>query len=459
MDTIKRQTAAQLRELLQNERGIAGDIINTLFDRDTFAELGTFMKHDDGQFEPVITGYGAVDDRLVYAFVEDGSREKGAFGEGAARKILSLLDLAKKNRAPLVGVFDSTGAKITEGVGALAGYGSVIRGLNDIKNYIPRIAVINGICSGAMAVAARMFDIVITVKDKAEIFVNPPFLTGGKNDPVLTGLADMTADNIQDAFEKVKALLNILTVSWQEFSAPQDDLNRLTPEIEEIVKSQNYDVKDVIKIIADSNEFIELGDKYSPSLVTGFIRLNGAAAGIVANNPAAESGILSAAAAAKATAFIGLCTGLGVSLLTFVDTPGYDYAKASEDAPYAAVLASLSSAYASCGTTRVTVVLGRAYGSAFTIMGSKSLGTDIAFALESADISIMPPESAVQFLYNDKIKEALDPVSARAAFLLEYKQVSSPLSAARKGDIDDIILYGELRQRVISAFEMLAFKQ
>lgn len=461
MDTFKRQTAAQLREMLHGERGTAEGITDALYDEGTFAELGAYIKHGDGNFESVTAGYGAVEERLVYTFIEDGSRDKGAFGEGAAKKISSILDLAKKNGAPVVGIFESTGAKITEGVGALGGYGSIIRKLSETKNIIPRIAVINGLCSGAMAVAARMFDIVITVKDKAGIFINPPSLVGGKGtDPALTGLSDIAAGDINDAVSIVKKLLNILpSGSWQVYTESQDNPNRMTPELETIVLSEKYNVRDAITVIADNGIFTELGELYAPALVTGFIRLNGTGAGVVANNPAAEDGALTPSAAAKAAAFIKLCGGLGMPILTFVDTPGYDYNKASENTPYASVLASLAEAYASAECARVTVVLGHAYGSAFTIMGSKSLGADIAFALECADISIMPPVSAIQLLYGDKIKESDDPGSARAALLAEYKlESSSPAAAARNGDIDDIIIYGELRQRVISAFEMLALK-
>lgn len=460
MDTKKRQTAAQLREMLRSERGTTGGIIDALYDAGTFAELGAYIKHGDGNFESVIAGYGAAEERLVYTFIEDGSRDKGAFGEGAAKKISSLLDLAMKNGAPVVGIFDSTGAKITEGVGALAGYGSVIRKLSETKNIIPRIAVINGLCSGAMAVAARMFDIVITVKDKAGIFINPPSLVGVGTNPALTGLSDIAAEDMNDAVSIVKKLLDILpSGSWQVYSESKDNPNRVTPELETIVQVEKYNVRDVIAVIADNGELTELGGLYAPALVTCFIRLNGTGTGVVANNPAAEGGALTPAAAAKASAFIKLCCGLGMPVLTLVDTPGYDYNKASENTPYASVLASLSEAYASACCTCVTFVLGRAYGSAFTIMGSKSLGADIAFALECADISIMPPDSAVQLLYGDKIKESADPVSARAALLAEYKlESSSPVAAARNGDIDDIITYSEARQRVISAFEMLAFK-
>lgn len=461
MDTKKRQTAAQLREMLHGERGMAEGMISALYDEGTFAELGAYIKQGDGNFESVIAGYGAIEERLVYTFIEDGSRDKGAFGEGAAKKIASLMDLAKKNGAPVIGIFDSTGAKISEGVGALAGYGSIMRKLSETKTFIPRIAIINGICSGAMAVAARMFDIVITVKDKAGIFINPPSLVGGKGtDPVLTGLSDIEAGDMNDAFSIVKKLLNILpSGSWQIYTESQDNPNRLTPELETIVSGEKYNVRDAITVIADNGVWIELGELYAPALVTGFIRLNGTGAGVVANNPAADGGALTPAAAAKAAAFIQLCGGLGLPVLTLVDTPGYDYNKASENAPYASVLASLCEAYASADCTRVTVVLGHAYGSAFTIMGSKSIGADIAFALDCADISIMPPDSAVQLLYGDKIKESADPVSARAALLAEYKlESSSPVAAARNGDIDDIILYSETRQRVISAFEMLALQ-
>lgn len=459
MDTGKRQTAARLREMRQSESPAAGGFIGALYDAGTFAELGAYMKQGDGDFEPVLTGYGAAGERLVYAFVEDASREKGAFGEGSAKKIVSLLDLAMKNGAPVVGLFDSAGAKITEGIGALGAYGSVIRKLEAAGHYIPRIAVISGVCSGAMAVAARMFDIVISVKDKAEIFVNPPSLTDGKGaDAALTGLTDITADDMSGAVRIVKQLLDLLpSDSWPTCLEAEDDPDRLTPELEALAAGGKYNARDLISVIADNGSFTELGAEHAPSLVTGLIRLNGTATGVVANNPASDDGILTPSAAVKATGMIKLCSRLGLPVLTLVDTPGYDYRKASENAPYASALAMLSSSYAAAECACVTMVVGKAYGSAFTLMGSKSLGADMAFALDCADISVMPPESAVQLLYGEQIKAAGDPVSTRAALLAEYRlEASSPVSAARSGDIDDIILYEEARQRIISAFEMLA---
>ncbi|MDD4774775.1 MAG: carboxyl transferase domain-containing protein [Eubacteriales bacterium] len=455
MDAIKRQSVAQLREMRKSEDGKAGGIIGALYDEGTFAELGTFIKNGDGNFEPVITGYGAVGERLVYTFIEDGSREKGAFGEGAAKKIVSLLDLAKMNGAPAVGVFDSAGAKITEGVNALGAYGSIMRKLSKVKGFIPLIAVINGICSGAMAVAARMFDIVITVKDTEGIFVNPPSLTGGKgDDPALTGLSDIAADNIDDAIDMVKKLLELLpSGSWGAYIEPQDDPNRRTPELETAGSA-----KELITIIADDGIFNELGGFNTPEMSTGFIRMNGNGIGVVANNPAVLNGALTPSAASKAARFIKLCAGLGIPLLTLVNTAGYDYNRASENVPYASALASLTETYTSSGCARVTLVSGQAYGSAFTIMGSKSLGTDIVFALEGAEIGIMPPDSAVQFLYGDRINKSADPEAERASLLAEYKRDNSPLEAARGGDIDDILTYEETRQRLISAFEMLIFK-
>lgn len=460
MGKIERQSLQELRRLRLSEQGEASKITSLLFDENTFAETCAYMKNSGGGFESAVTGYGAVSDRLVYTFIEDGTRDNGGFGAGTAKKLCALLGLAKTNSAPVVGFFDSEGAYVREGIDILAAYGDVIRALHDARKNVPLIAVVNGVCSGASAIIARMFDIVITAGEKASIYVNPPFLTGN-TDENAAGTVDIKSADIAQAIGSVKRLLGYLPSSAGQYSicSPEaDDPNRLVPELADIVAAERYDVCDVIKTLADGGEYALLGEGCADELCCGFMRLYGIAVGFAASNPAVKDGALTVKAALKAARMVKLCGRLGLGMLTLVDTAGYLCGADEEKLGMAEAMAELSDAYLSGENIKVTAVTGRAYGSAFTVLGSKSVGVDYAIAAEGAAIAPMPPETAVQFMYFDKIKEDAEPEKARAAYVAEYKASAGPVEAARGGEIDDAVPYTELRTKIISAFEMLSFR-
>ncbi len=467
-------SAAELRAIAESEASTAKSRITALFDAGTFAETSAFAHKlaaefggsDNGELEGVVTGYGAIDGRLVFAFVQDFSRMKGAVGAMHAKKICALYDLAVKNGAPVIGIFDSAGAYVMEGVEALAGYGKIMKKVSDASGVIPQIAVIAGNCGGAMATVASMFDITVGAKTGA-FYVNPPFVLNeldkkaelGKIETAAkSGQISVVCDTDTDALAYVRKLLSYIpqnNADGTAYSATTDEINRLTPDVASIIASEGYKMADVISAISDDAAFLELSEEYAKSMLTGFITLNGMVVGIVANNPAHIGGKICGGAAKKAARFVSFCDCYKIPLLTLVDTEGYEVSVEAEKAQYGAALAKLASAYASSDNAKVTVVLGKAYGAAYTLMGSKSIGADIALACETAKISAMPTASAVAFAWNDKVTDN----AKRGEVEAQWDSVmASPVVAAKAGEIDDIISLDELRQRASAAFEMLGAK-
>ncbi len=440
--------------------------IEAFFDAGTFAEMGAYVrrKNNENEFEGVICGYGSVNGKLVFAFSQDSSRMKGAFDEMHAKKIADLYTAALKNGAPVVGIFDSCGAIVYDGVSALAGYGLLMKCISDASGVIPQIAVIPGVCAGSAATAAAMFDAVITVKDKTSMYVNSPFLVGDKTATAEyaaeNGMAALVATDEHDAYAKARTLVDMLPSNNAEGVieiAMNDDLNRKV-DLTGILSYEGYDMKDVLCLIGDGCRFLELYDAYAPEMIVGFTSFGGIVTGVVANQPKENAGALTAKAARKAAKFVSLCDSFGIPVVTLVDAAGLDTSEASANAPYASELARLAMAFTSSENAKVTVVLGKAYGAAYTLMGSKSIGADIALALDRAAISVLPPESAVAFVWNDKVGGS-DPKAAREELEAQWKEMcASPVDAAEKGEIDDIIDSSELRQRICAAVSMLASK-
>lgn len=474
---IKQKTAAELRELLQNGESNAKAALASLFDGGSFAELGAYIKRVPGElesaemaeFEGVVTGYGAVNGRLTFAFIQDSSKNKGAFGASHAEKIIRLYDAAIKNEAPVVGIFDSNGAFVLEGVGALAGYGKLMKKVNEACGLIPQIAVISGKCGGSAAVIASMFDFTIAADDKGEFYVNPPFIAreqlkdkalGTAKYAAESGAVDLTAADTAAAIAKAKEILSAIPQSAFDglvIGDETDNINRLTPELEGLAAGGDYDMKALIAAVSDAGKFVEIGDKYAPEMVCGFASFNALSVGVVASQPKEKNGALTEAAALKAAAFIDFCGRFDIPLLTLADSCGCDLE--SEKGRYPAALASLAAAYTSYDNPKVTVITGETYGAAYTLLGSKSLGVDVALALDCASVAAMSVEAAVQFTNGKKIASSKDPAKEKAAIAEKFNDVlASPLAAARAGELDDIIAYEELRQRITSSFELLTAK-
>lgn len=460
----RQKTLDEYKALLTGS-GKAYEALETLFDAGTFVELGRLVKRvttdadtkDGSEFEGVITGYGAVEGRLVFAYAQDEGRMKGAMSEAQAKKIVSLIEAAMKTGAPVVGILGSAGAKVEEGVAALSGYGSIMKAVAAASGVIPQITVIAGICSGCMATVASMTDIVIGAEDSGKLYINPPFVLAAKGAKkagslevaAKNGSVNLLAKDCAEAVAKAKALLCLLPSNNAEGSAYTETAD--APEREVAATGA---LPEVAAELADAGSFILLSEKNAPETLTGIGSMGGLTVGFVgAENTVTPYG------ARKAANFISFCDSFRIPVLTLVNCTGTDCSEEAENVPFSAKLAQLAAIYAASTTAKVTVILGKAFGSAFTLLGSKALGADIVYAVEDAEISILPTDAAVEFLYSEEIKAAKDPAAKRAELTEEWKAgEASALNAARNGDIDDLVERSELRARIASAFEMLSSK-
>ena len=429
--------------------------IAALFDAGTFVETGAFMKRADGSVTGVVCGYGAIDGKLVYAFSQDSDRTRGAFDALQAEKIAKLYELAMKNGAPVIGMFDSVGAMVGDGAGVMSAYGKLIRTVSDASGVIPQIAVITGVCAGMAATVAAMFDVVVSIKDVSKLFVNAPFLVGkevgGADYTVQSGLTSAVAEDEADAIAKARKLIALLPANNEEgafINENSDDENRK-------VAVEGLAGKALVEVVADAASFVELGAGYADEMITGLASFGGVTCGVVANDATASNGVITAKAAAKAAKLVAFCDSFSIPVVTLTDSVGVEATREAEDGALAAQLAKLAMAYASATTAKVTAVVGKAYGAAFTLMGSKAMGADMVYALPTAEISVMAPASAVAFLWNEQITESC----TRADLEEKWKnEQASAEAAACDGSIDDVIDATELRQRICAAIYMLMMK-
>ncbi len=432
----------------------------------SFVELGAYRGYRDGSGRHILsntlTGYGAVADTLVYAFAQDGEDNDGAITAVSAEKIVALINRSCDENAPLVGFFNSCGARLEDGVSALAGYGKIMRAVAAKGGHGPRIAVICGSCTGGLAVIAEMFDVVIATED-SDFYVNPPYIArdaleedgipapelGTAHAAALRGEVAMLCPSLDKAIAEVIRLLGFISYPAGETN---DDYNRSTARVADIMKDPAYDAHGVIAEICDDGEYFESKPGYASELLTVIGRICGDTVAIVASNPGHHDGYLSERAAGKAYAFVALAASLDIPVVTLVDTAGFDTTSYTEIERASTRMARLATTYAESNNTHVTVITGRAYGTASVLLGSRAIGSDICLALEGADISIITPETAVQFMYGDEIDSAADPREARNARIAEWKEMHGGTGeAAMEGEIDDIIAPAELRARIAAA--------
>ena len=456
----------------------AYDVMNTLFDDGTFVEIGAYVKayaneigtENPEEYEGVVCGYGAVDGRLVFAYSQDISRNNGAFSKAASEKVAGLYDLALKNGAPVISVFDSLGAKVEEGIDVLAGYGKIIKKAASVKGKIPEIAIVLGSAGGANALIASIADLMI-ISEGASFSQTPAnvLVSEGADKNIGTakyasehGYAASYAENADEAIAKAKDILSYLPSNRLDknvYAGDEDDANRATPEIASITAKSDYDAHDIIASIADGSKYTELTPEKGKSLITAFAFIGGIPTGIIANNPAHKDGKLCAGGMRKAAAFIELCDSFGISILSLVGTAGFDEKCEANGGRVPKAAAKLAERYAKASVPVVTVNVGEAYGTAFTVMGSKSLGADIVFALDSAKIGVLKPSSSVAMLWSEKLAGAKAPIEKRKSLEADYElYMTTPILAANAGQIDDIIPAEQLRARIASALDMLSMK-
>ena len=391
-----------------------------LFDAGTFVELGAFIRRrgEDQPYDAVITGYGSVDGKLAFAFVQDSDRTSGALDGTGAEKIEKLYEQALRVGAPVIGVLDSVGAVVYDGSAALSAYGRVMACVSRASGIIPQIALVSGGCTGMSRTIAAMFDIAVACKD-------------GFPELVAITEADTAA-----AVAKVRKLIELLPRNNKDVSSvdPADDVAR------------PVSMENGVETLADNADLCVLYDDLAPEIKTALTRMGGETVGLVS-----LGGKLSPLGARKAARLVSLCDAFSIPVVTVVDSEGVD----NSDPAAAVAFGKLAKAYVTATTAKVTAVIGKAYGAAFTLMGSRALGADLALALETSVISVLPPETAVAFVMNDRITQE----TSRAAVEAEWIEAhASPVAAAEAGDIDDIVPEVELRARIISALYMLAEK-
>ena len=410
----------------------------SLFDAGSFVEIGAYIKRsgDDKAYDGIVCGYGSISGKLAFAFVQDSDRTKGAFDEVGAKKIEMLYDMAIKNGAPVIGVFDSAGAAVLEGSAALSAYGRFISCVAKASGVIPQIAIYDGICSGMALTVASMFDISVKVADKAELY-----LTATAKDKEI--LASIEAENEGAAFAAARELVEILPQNNKDDASGMsgDDAARA-------VAIDGLTGKALVEALSDNGKFVEINARVS-GIVTGFAFFGGRLCGIIASDNTCDAGKIGFIGAKKAADIISFCDRFGISVVTLVDSEGLC------DCACPNCTAALASAYANATCPKVTAVVGKAYGAGFTLLGSKAIGADIALATEGAVISVMSPESAVAFLMNDKISADKSRAEVEAEWCEKY---ASATCAAEKGDVDDIVAPETLRARICSALYMLAVK-
>ena len=439
-------TAKELR-LSKEELGTSEALsqLLALFDDGTFVETGTYVKRKFSEFSPasgseyegVICGYGSIDGALVFAFAQDIARLSGALDEMHAKKIAALYDLALKARAPLIGIFDSTGLNVRDGISALSAYGSVLSSIANASGKIPQIALILGECRGIFAGAASMFDFI--VREKHSVF------EAVKEDRA--PLWSFCAQERFDGVSYIRELLAFLPSHADGAYDPQesaDSLNRRLPVPENV-----GDGKELISLLADNAVYTEVFSGEAPEAVTAFMQLAGVKCGAIVSSYSANKGRLTPRGAKKLSKFIAFCDRYSIPILTVVNSAGL---AAADESSFATSIGELSLAYAASSVPKVTLILGKAIGASAVLLGSKSLGADIVYALEDAEIGALPTSSSVAFAWNESITTSLP----REELEKEWRRsLASPVAAASLGEVDDIIAFPDIRKRLASALLML----
>ena len=478
----------------QHKKGklTARERIDLLLDEGSFEEFDMFVSHRCTDFgienekylsDGVVTGYGTIDGRLVYVFSQDFTVFGGSLSEMYAKKICKVMDQAMKVGAPVIGINDSGGARIQEGVQSLAGYAEIFQRNIMASGVIPQLSAIFGPCAGGAVYSPALTDFIIMSKTNSYMFVTGPKVVKTVTGEVVTddelggamvhgsksGVSHFVAEDEQEGILLLRKLLSYLPQNNLE-DPPLipciDPIDRLEESLNEIVPenpNKPYDVKDVIHLIADNNEFLEVARHFAPNIVTGYARFNGMSVGIVANQPNYLAGVLDINASRKAARFVRFCDAFNIPILTLVDVPGFLPGTAQE---YGGIIihgAKLLFAYGEATVPKVTVILRKAYGGAYDVMSSKHLRGDINYAWPSAEIAVMGPKGAIEVLYHKNLAGIEDPSEREVEFHKyenEYKtKFANPYDAAKYGFIDDIIVPRNTRFRVIRAFQALSTKK
>ena len=474
----------------QHEKGkmLARERIEYLLDDGSFHELDMLARHrahdvglDERPYtDGIITGWGTVDGRKVFVASQDFTVFGGALGEVFAEKMHKIMDLAESVGAPMIGLNDGAGARIQEGVVSLAGYGGIFRRNVQASGVIPQISVILGPCAGGAVYSPAMTDFIFMVRDTSHMFITGPDvvktvtgeevtleeLGGAGSHSTKSGVASFVATDEQSVLDDVKYLLSFLpsnNLDNPPVLNDGDDPERDCPVLREILPDSSnvpYDIKDVITEVVDDGEFLEYHAGWAGSIVCGFARLDGRSVGIVGNQPMMMAGVLDIESSEKAARFVRFCDAFNLPLLTFVDVPGFLPGVDQEHGGIIRHGAKLLYAYCEATVPRVQVITRKAYGGAYVVMDSKSVGCDVSFAWPTAELAVMGPQGAVEILNRRELQQAADPEARKAELVDDYtEKYANPYVAAERGIVDAVIDPAETRQKVVAAFRMIESKR
>jgi acetyl-CoA carboxylase carboxyltransferase component len=481
----------QQRIEAQHKRGklTARERLGLLLDEGSFVELDPFVTHRVADFgladnrplgDGVVTGYGAVEGRLVYVYAQDFTVFGGSLSETHAGKICKVLDLAIKNGAPVIGLDDSGGARIQEGVVSLGGYADIFLRNTLASGVVPQISAIMGPCAGGAVYSPALTDFVIMVKDTSYMFVTGPevvravthrdvtheMLGGAMVHNSESGVAHFAAGSEEECVHTIHRLLSFMPQNNLEDPPrrePDDDPMRMDEALDSIVpdvSNKPYDMKEVIQRVVDDGDFLEVQEHFAQNILVGFARLNGRPVGLVAQQPAVLAGVLDINASVKAARFVRFCDCFNIPLVTFEDVPGFMPGVDQEHGGIIRQGAKLLYAYCEATVPKLTVITRKAYGGAYCVMSSKHIRGDLNLAWPTAEIAVMGPDGAVNIIYRDEIAQSANPEETRARLIEEYRErFANPYVAAAHGFIDDVIEPHETRPRLISALEMLKNKR
>jgi len=472
----------------QHDRGkmLARERVEYLLDSGSFHELDLLARTrlpeatDRPYTDGVITGWGTVDGRKVFVFSQDFTIFGGALGEVFAEKVHKLMDMAVKVGAPLIGLNDGAGARIQEGVVSLDSYGGIFYRNVQSSGVIPQISVIMGPCAGGAVYSPAMTDFVFMVDGTSYMFITGPDvvktvtgeevtqqeLGGAVTHASKSGVCQFISADDKSCLDDVRYLLSFLPPNNLEEPpafAATDDPQRLCPELVDLIPAspnQPYDMHKVIESVVDDGEYFEYAARWAPNIVCAFARLDGRPVGVVGNQPMHLAGVLDIESSEKAARFVRTCDAFNVPLLTFVDVPGFLPGVDQEHGGIIRHGAKLLYAYCESTVPRIQVVVRKAYGGAYVVMNSKSIGADLAFAWPSAELAVMGPQGAVEIVYRRELQVAADPDARKAELVDEYtERFANPYGAAERGFVDDVIDPADTRAKVIAGFELLRSKR
>ncbi len=487
--TLQGGGAEKIKKQHDAGKKTARERLALLFDEGSFVELDAFVTHrckefnmadNDAPCEGVITGYGTVDGRLVYAYSQDYTVIGGSIGEMHAAKICKVMDMALKMGAPVIAMCDSGGARIQEGVDALKGFGDIFYRTAKLSGVVPQISLVLGPCAGGAVFSPAMTDFIVMADKTSQMFLTGPSvilgatgeeisfeeLGGAEAHAQKSGVAGLHFATEEECVAQVKTLLSYLPSNNLE-SAPMydctDNINRISEGLNSIIPDDAkapYNMKSIIAEVADNGELFEVFPEYAQNLITGFIRMNGSTVGVVANCPDVMAGALDGDASEKGARFVRFCDSFNIPIVTFTDVPGYLPGAEQEHNGIIRRGAKLFYAFCEATVPKVNVIVRKAYGGAYIAMNSKHIGADMVFAWPTAEIAVMGCDGAANIMFKNEIAASSDPMTTRAEKIAEYtEKYANPYVAAARGYVDDVIEPDSTRPRIISALEMLMSKR